>query len=236
MRDEESKAIREVAKTTGKGIDAATEFGKFVAAYVHGPLEAAMGMLSDHLNYVRWERQQRLIERALEFRRQRGLDAPTRAVPLKVLIPALQNAVLEENDELQDLWARLLVNAGDPNRTDEVRRMHVDMLEQLSSLDARILSKLYEHADREFMGSSAGLWTYRLPDEVVVETAGAGTQPRPPVNVELSISNLIRIGCLESTMFWRGAETSACVLVTPLGRSLVEACMPNRSEAAKAAK
>jgi hypothetical protein len=88
VRDEESKAVREVAKTIRKGIEAATEFGKFLAAYVHGSLEAAMGMLSDHLNYVRWERQQRLIERTQEFSRVRGLDAPTKPVPLKVLIPA----------------------------------------------------------------------------------------------------------------------------------------------------
>ena len=210
-----SKVTKAVAKATGKTADLAREFGRFIALYAHGATPTS-GVLS-----APNERRQRLMQRAREFSRKRGLEAPTRRVPLNVLIPVVQNAVIEEDDALQDLWAQLLVNAGDAGRPTEVRRMHVDMLEQLSSSDVRILLKLYEHADKT-SSLSPGLWTYRLPDHVVI--AGGGNHPRPSPDVELSVGNLIRVGCLESTMMWRGADGASCVLVTPLGRSLVEAC------------
>lgn len=77
--EEESKAIQEVAKATGKGIDAVREAGGFIARYVAGPLEEGVGILSDRLKYVRWERQMRLMQRADEFLREVGLEAPSRA-------------------------------------------------------------------------------------------------------------------------------------------------------------
>jgi len=134
------------------------------------------------------------------------------------------------------LWAKLLVNAGDANRTAEVRRMHVDMLEQLSSFDAGILFKLYQHSDDPRLASRSiwpGIWTYKLPDDVVIEASPMDAR-RPSPEVELAISNLIRVGCLESTMMWRGEQSCSCVVVTALGRSLVQACSISSGVAARA--
>ena len=58
---ETAKAAQEVAKTTGKGIDAGLELGGFFARFTGGPLEQASGIVEDKLRYMRWERQVRLM-------------------------------------------------------------------------------------------------------------------------------------------------------------------------------
>lgn len=142
MRDE-SKAIEEVAKTTGKAIDASRELGGFLSKYVGGSLEHAMGIVEDKLKYLRWERQIRLTERANTLLAERGLAQPSRKVPLQVAIPLIQAASLEEDDWLQDQWAALLVNAADAASHVEVRRAFISILEDLTPLDALLLKKIY---------------------------------------------------------------------------------------------
>ena len=58
--NETAKAVQEVAKTTGKAIDAAQNFGGFFSKYVSGSVEQGMGIFEDKLKYMRWERQVRL--------------------------------------------------------------------------------------------------------------------------------------------------------------------------------
>ena len=92
---DEAKAAGEIAKTTGKAIDASREFGGFIAPYIRRPLEQAIGIVEDKLKYMRWERQLRLIVRSKKFLEELGLEAPTRAIPMKIAIPLLQAASLE---------------------------------------------------------------------------------------------------------------------------------------------
>ena len=162
---EAAKAASEVAKTTGKGIDAGREFGTFVARFIGGPLEQASGMVQDKLTYMRWERQVRLMERGEEFLRQKGLDAPTRSIPMKVAIPLLQAASLEEDDELQDIWARLLVNAADADSGVDVTSSLVAILNDFGILEARVLQAI--HDAPAGMSPNGAVVTTCLPDAYV---------------------------------------------------------------------
>src|SRR2546422_2456255 len=109
--DEDSKAVRAVAEATGKVVDAAREFGGFIGKYIGGPLEQGVGIFEDKLRYMRWERQQRLMAQAGKYLAANGMSAPTRKIPMKVAIPLLQGASIEDDDDFQDRWAKLLVNA-----------------------------------------------------------------------------------------------------------------------------
>ena len=55
------------------------------------------------------------------------------------------------------MWVRLLLNAGDAARGMDIQRMHVDIREQLSSLDVRIMQKLHKHADGSLLTLSGSL-------------------------------------------------------------------------------
>jgi len=140
--EEEAKAIQETAKLGQEVI-------KFLSRFLGGSLEQAGGIFEDKLKYLCWERQVRLMDRADQFLKQRRLDDPTRRVPLNIFVPLVQGGSLEENDDLQDRWAMLLVNAGDAEGGIEVRRAFLSILEDLSPLDALVLERIY---------SSGGGW------------------------------------------------------------------------------
>jgi hypothetical protein len=78
-------------------------------------IEAVTGMLSDRLRFMRWERQLRLRDRMLEVVRERRIEGQFNIVPPKLALPIIEYGSLEEDDELQGLWAHLLASALDPN-------------------------------------------------------------------------------------------------------------------------
>ena len=217
--EEETKAITEVAKTAGKAIDVTSKAGQFIAKYLDGPLEVASGIVKDKLAYIQWERRVRLMDRAAEVQRQRGLTAPTRSVPMSTLIPILQLGSMEENDSLQDLWAQLLVTAGDANSGIVVEPAFIGILQNLSSRDAAILDKLYSFpAEYE----SLALYTCDLPTKVLIERPAVDY--RPPKDVCQSLGNLDRLGLIASDMMWGGGHNYQAVCQTVLGRAFITAC------------
>lgn len=220
--DEEAKAVQEVAKTTGQAIEAAKEAGGFIAKYISGPLEQAMGIVEDRLKYVRWERQQRFMQRSQEFLRLSGLSAPTRPVPLKLAIPLMLGATMEDDDDLQDRWAALLVNAANADFKDEVRRSYAVILEQLTPLDARILDVLYALPFE--LSQHDGIVTAHLPVHARITGEKEQELSKPPEEIILSLSNLARLGCVRPTMTYGGGESYERVNPTIAGKAFVKAC------------
>jgi len=230
MTDELAKAAQEAARASGKAVDAVLELGRFIARYVNGPLEQGMGIFEDKLRYMRLERQVRLIDRADVFLRERGLDGPTRPVPLKIMIPLLQGACLEDDDELQDRWAALLVNAADADSGISVHRAFVSILEEIGPLEALLLEKIYAIP---WDASFDGIYTGNLPEEAIpvpayrsVDGPDRSLEQNLRPDVELALGNLVRVGCLKGRLTWGGTEFLSVVSQTVLGKAFVEACRP----------
>jgi hypothetical protein len=225
---ESARATQEIAKATGEAIGAAREAGGFISRFVAGPLEQGVGIFEDKLRYLRWERQVRLMKRAEEFLRSVGLEAPTRPVALKIAIPLLQAASVEENDELQDRWVNLLVNAANKDSGVEIQRAYVEILEQISPLEARILDVIYSLPFEKIYHD--GVVTCDLPNSARPETEeDHKTEPSdPPVEIKLAIANLARVGCLKQGATYGGGENFRRVNPTLLGKSFVEACRLSR--------
>jgi hypothetical protein len=139
---ETAKATQEVAKTTSKAIDATQALGKFVAKIIGQPLEISVGILTDKLQFMRWERQLSLLEKCNNLMKRKELDHNYKTVPLKIVIPIMENASLEEDDYLQQLWANLLVSALDP-KVPEPRAIYISIIKDLEPSDAKVLNKIY---------------------------------------------------------------------------------------------
>ena len=216
---ETAKAVQETAKVTGKAIVAASAFGEFVARFVGGPLEQASGIVEDKLRYMRWERQLRYMGRVQELMKETGLSEPTRTVPMKVAIPLFQAASLEEDDDLQDIWARLLVNAANADSGVDVQRVFVSILEDFGQLEACVLQAIYD-APANF--KAEGVRTAALP--YAYEDAPSDAERKLPAeSVQLAIWNLVRLGCVAPVALWEGS-TIGEVHITRLGAKLIEAC------------
>lgn len=232
---ESAKAVQEVAKTTGKALEVAEKVGGFVAKVIREPLESAVGMLSDRLRFIRWERQLRMVDRCEEIIRKRKLEGKTRPVPAKLALLIMENASLEENDELQDLWANLLSSALDPNFKGTLRSAFIDIIKQLEVVDAYVLNYLYhsyldsikkQEISEEESPSSIG-WER---DEITTALSISNSV------YENSVDNLMRVRCvkplvLKLTGIRAGDEPMTIdkgydtICLTSLGKSFVEACM-----------
>lgn len=220
--EEGAKAVQEVAKTAGKGIDATREVGRYLARLIRGSLEQAFGILEDRLGYLRWDRRERLLLRAREFSKAHGLPEPTRAVPLSVLVPLLEAGAAEEDDELQDAWARMLVNAADADHGAEVRRAYVSILADCTRLDVRILATLY-NVEPELRGQL--VWGGPLPDGAVPVSELSGPAGALSDEQKRSLGNLRRLGLIAGDGWGAtGDDELQAVKLTALGIGLVEAC------------
>ena len=217
------KAGQETAKTLSQGIDAVSEMGQFISRYVSGSLEQAAGIFEDHFRYIRWERQQRLMIRAEEFRNQRGLSLPNKSIPLKNAVPFFLNATLEENNDLQDMWARLLINGTNKSTGINIERSFIEILAQISFLEASILQAIYE---LPFVKTSqTGVVTEKLPEyALVAENKPANKYEDPTHEVKLALANLARLGCIKIPTTWNGGEIFSEINSTILGKELVAAC------------
>ena len=224
---ETAKAAQEVAKTTGKGIDAGRDLGGFIARFIGGPLEQASGIVEDKLKYMRWERQVRLMNKTDKFLREQGLDVPTRTVPMKVAVPLLQAASMEEDDELQDIWARLLVNAANAESGVDVTRAFVSILEDFGPLEAQVLQAIYDVP--EDLAPLGQVVTQGLP-QTYFDAGHQANQELPPEPVTLALWNLKRLGCIEGTVAWGGPIGLKLANITSLGAALVNACASRRGE------
>lgn len=221
---ESAKAVQEVAKASGKAIDAGQNFGGFIARFVAGSLEQGMGIFEDRLKYMRWERQVRLMQRANQLLKEIGLERPTRAIPLKLAVPLLEAASLEDDDYLQDMWARLLVNAANGDSRVSLQRAYISILEQITPFEALILQKIYAlpYDDTRHNGVAVG----NLPESVAVGPEGskADELPEPREDVTLALANLARVGCIVIQKSMGGGELFKEINPTLLGKTFVEAC------------
>ena len=220
--DEEAKAAQEIAKASREAIQATREAGGFVARFIEGPLSLASEIVQDRLRYARWERQQRLMLRANEFLKEAGISEPSRPVPLSVAVPLLEAASLEEDDQLQDVWARLLVNAANAESGVEVRRTFVSILQDMGSFEVRILDAIINAPDDLPNKNFNGIPTAELP-EGYASVGEMGWHPEPPDHIAIAVWNINRLGCIVPIMTTAGLSIRT-VYPTPLGVALVRAC------------
>jgi len=219
--EEKSKAIQAIAKTTEKGIDAATKVGGFLAKFISGPLEQGIGIFEDKLRYLRWERQVRLIQRSEDFLKEQGLGQPSRPVPLKLAIPLIQEGSLEEDNDLQDLWAKLLVNAGDARNNYQIRSAFISILKDLSSLDVIILHKIYSISSTDLQKE---IFTFNLPQNALLEIPEEKKKVLPTEDVQISLGNLARLELLTMPIAFGGFLLPSQVYRTQFGQEFNKAC------------
>lgn len=134
-----------VTKSASDLSKAAKEGGKsFLSAVLRPPGEALGGIYADQLNERRHANLIKIAARAQHRLQVAGVTA--KQVPLSIIHPALEAASLEENENLQDLWANLLANAADPRGINTVSASFPGMLRELSARDVTFLDALYRHA------------------------------------------------------------------------------------------
>jgi len=219
-----ARNCKKLQKPQAKRLMLAREFGGFISRFVAGSDEQGIGIVEDKLKYMRWERQLRLMQRADQLLQEIDLPQPTRHIPLKLAIPLLEAVSLEDDDYLQDLWAKFLVNAANNGSQLTLQRAHIAILEQLTPLEAAILKMMY--ALPYDQARHDGIEVGKLPNEVAIRK-NDGKQnelPEPPKGIRLALADIARLGCIVIQKSLGGGELFNKVNPTLLGKSYVEAC------------
>ena len=85
---------------TVQGIIGKGAFGLFKRFFAPS-IDQLAGLLQDQITVLRWQRRVVLLERVEETRKRLGAPPPDVALPLKLAVPFLEKADLEEQPELQ---------------------------------------------------------------------------------------------------------------------------------------
>jgi hypothetical protein len=127
-------------------------------------------------------------------------------VPPKIALPAIENASLEEDDELQDLWANLLASCHDNTLNGVVRSGFVDIIKQLEVIDVHILNYIYtETLKKNQKNLETNLsWREDYKQDIYLDPirfciAQSETQDSLTISrhvYECAVDNLIRVRCL----------------------------------------
>jgi len=173
-----------LAKT---GIPAAIEAAKEFLEKIAGPAAEEVGLLlQDKVRIYRFRNQLKMLAKAQKMLDDAGVS-PT-SVPLKTLLPLLEGAALEEEDDLSTKWAALLANAATPNSPLAIYPSFPHILSQLSPRDARVLDEIYDLALR--LGLVPGQWAERGGKrESIMQVMGMSIE-----EFDLVTDNLIRLG------------------------------------------
>lgn len=154
------------------------------------------------------------------------------ALSLKLGLPIIEKASLEEDPILQKLWANLLANALNPNHSDKVRSIFIDIIQSLSAFDVLILNA--------FHISRYPLITRPLNVVQVYTKEGYKNYPYEKVNTSLSVLKalclLTDVMPMESIRFGgedirlsNGVLMQTDTFLTPLGALFIDACIKDAS-------
>ena len=136
ISDEQAKLGQELVKAVRDGS------GYFTDILGDLPKDLIGLLIGDRVKAKRIERMAALWQKTREHLRDRDIEPEPPS--LKYAIPILEAAADEENDELQDLWSRLLAAAMDPTRRDGMRQSFIATVKQMDPMDVLVLKAIHE--------------------------------------------------------------------------------------------
>jgi hypothetical protein len=179
-------AAKEIAKTTGTALELVKSAGGFLHRLVGESLEELGQSLTDRIRIWRMRNLLAAAQKAQATASQLSKPIEFRALPEGDAVRWLEGAAAEDDPDLQQLWAQLLLNAADQSHAARIDKVVVDILRQLMPLDAKIAEFLGQQGWSVFQNVSGGFSVGRIANELHL------SEP----DVWRSISNLWRLGCL----------------------------------------
>lgn len=207
ITDEQAKAIQEVAKVGGQGLEIIKASAGYFARVLGTVPEDIVGIIGgDALRIRRVENAARMIQDAQKRLTARSVEgAPP---PLTLVSPILNEGSEEERPELVDLWSRLLAAAMDRSRVASVRQSFIDTVKAMDPADALVLNGLPVHPPS------------MSPDPIQYLSSHMALAPD---QVELSLLHLAKLNVLYDTQTDRRAVVVGINKVdfTVFGRELM---------------
>jgi hypothetical protein len=209
-------SVTDLAKA---GAELAETVRKLIAPFLEPVLSEAGLYVAEKIRFVRFQNSLRVLERASQLLANYGINP--KAVDLKLLVPILEGAGLEDNDDLIEKWSGLLASAASGG---EVLPAFARILGELGPDEAKILDHTADHSKRlEVMAGDVyaiDLRTLRQNTLLSMDEFSIRL-----LNLDrLGLVELITTGGHRFGMKYYGDSDLDSVGLTRLGRALVQAC------------
>ncbi len=135
-----------INRSVKKGLD-------FIERLAGPSIDGMGGLLGDQVKFIRFKNKVNIALKAQAMLEKKGISPKN--VPLKLIVPLLEQASLEEDEELQNIWAALLANSANPTCICEIHSSYVEILKQLSALEFRFLEKLLSEIKKRKVQNNA---------------------------------------------------------------------------------
>ncbi|MCK9224800.1 MAG: DUF4393 domain-containing protein [Candidatus Muirbacterium halophilum] len=225
-----SKAVEAAANFGSSGLEKAEKLGSFFAKVFKEPIQEVAGIIHDKLKYIRWKNILKISDDVEKILKERKVEN-TKAIPLKLALPLIDNASLEEDQNLQNLWSNLIANAMDPNFENEIRYGFIDMIKNITPIEAFLLNNFYFILKRENkLFDLSKVNEYSLSKEQFIKILNISID-----NYILAANNLMRLQLIgpailtggvrmgnEPITIYKGTDR---ITLTPLGVKFIEACI-----------
>jgi hypothetical protein len=190
-------------KTIQDGIKAAEKLATYIANITREPVDDLVGILSDRLKFYRWKHQLSLKDKIEHIVKERNLEGKLTPVRPKILLELLENASLEDDDNLQDLWARLFISASDPSLKDKVRSAFINIVKQLEPIDAQVLKYSYDFVTNKITSQPDKYPQSAISESIMIDIPIPRKQIIDNLKIDDGIyreclDNLFRLRCLRS--------------------------------------
>jgi Abortive infection alpha len=145
---EGAKAVQEIAKVAGKAIEAGQGAGGWLDRIFGAGIEHAVARRWTDRQFAKrvkaaildWERAVLLFHKVENRLKEAGITQ-TKVPPPKIMLPLLEHATMEYEDDLHTMYANLLASALDPE--SEIEKKFVSVLAELSGTDVRVLRRMF---------------------------------------------------------------------------------------------
>lgn len=224
MTDEMAKAVQEVAKTTRTLAEITGKVGAFVAQII-GPASIQIGgILEDEAKLYRYKNLLCIADKVEAIHAKRKIEDKTIPIHLRTAIPMLESSALEDEETLQDVWARLIANSTDPNFKTAIHPGYIEIIKQMSPDEAIILNSflkikqypilLLNHVSKKYEDSQlyGGWWKFQEEKpsydgiyEYYLKHC-ANLQLRYPKDSQVYLDNLQRLQIVELGHDFLGQE------------------------------
>jgi hypothetical protein len=150
-----SKELNIKSSTIEKGLELAKDFlGKLIS-----PTIEEVGLLiSDNTKFLRFKNQVKILLKAKEYVEKNNISL--KEIPIKILVPLLEKASLEDDKKLQDKWSNMLVNMVD-SETNFQNQIFPHILSQLSLGEYDTLKDILQK-EKELAEKHEALATMRI--------------------------------------------------------------------------
>lgn len=189
-----AKASQEKWKAIQKGLDLTDRAADFLGRVFGDSADNIGGILSDQTKHWRAKNLDRIAFYWQERIGERDISEDAlEQLPFGDAFRVIEAASMEDDEDVQRMWADLIANATDPDKSTQIKKVYIDLLKSLSSPEVILLNLLWSAEKTSVFKTREELEVFNKETNALAEAAWRKLDKSTR---DTAIQNLIRLRCL----------------------------------------